>query len=263
MPPSALEPEAALVAGLALVLVACGGPPARPDGYVSSEGRSTFVAAPNGGGGRRPPTARADDEAILEVDVGGNVPSYLSSVQAVVETSDGAVLGGAEQGGDGGDDQPLQLSLVLPAGVGYTLRLSATTADAQPTTCRANVGPLALEGGAVATVLVLAWECGPRTGYVPSMVGSECFWLADWSFVSRRSARVGQEIAVSASGHDAAGALAHFDWSTTTPGLGTFVEPGAAKTSFRCTAVGEGLSLTVTISDDECQKRLSHRISCL
>lgn len=203
-------------------------------------------------------------EGTLEVIAKSAVTSYLSRVHAVVTDAAGRVVAGADADADGSRaDAAPDLQLKLREGSDYTLSLSASTTDAEPTTCRAVVGPLRVEADSVATVRVLAWDCGGPTGYVPSTIATECFWLAEWIYVSRASAELGEDIEVSAAGHDARGKLARFAWSAEKPSLGRFAEPQAARTSFRCQERGQAQPLTVSISDAECQAEVSHLVSCL
>lgn len=219
-------------------------------------------------GSARVPVARASHvtaaEAVLDVSTASPVTSYLGAVHGIVTSASGEVVAGAERDVDEATASAApELSFVLPGDGDYTVSLSAATDDARPTTCRATVGPLRVEAGTVAKLQVLAWDCGERVGYLPSEPSSECFWLAEWSFVSRVSAAVGHDISVSAAGHDAQGQPARFDWSTDEPGSGTFAEPHASSTSFRCRTPGQALPLIVSISDTDCQKQLFHRVSCL
>lgn len=205
-------------------------------------------------------------EGTLVITAGGSVESYLGSARAVVRDSEGTVVGGGEQDFDSGDARAsvLELALLLPAGKGYTLSLSAQSADPEPSTCLASIGPFQIDGGALAKVQVLAWDCGETIGYLPSSGESDdCFWLGDWSFISRSAAPVGEDISVGAAGHGAEGKPASFDWSTASPGLGRFAAPHAAETSFRCQSPGEQQPLIVTIRDGACRRQLSHTVSCL
>jgi hypothetical protein len=211
---------------------------------------------------RRASTTRGG-EGALEVTAKSAVTSYLSRLHAVVTDAKGRVVAGADaEAEDSSAAAAPDLRLTVPEGDEYTLTLTASTTDFEPTSCRAVVGPLSVAADAVASVRVLAWDCGGPTGYVPSKVASECFWLAEWLFVGRTQAAVGEDIEVSAAGHDAQGNLARFDWTVTRPSLGRFAEPKAARTSFRCQEAGVAQPLTVAISDAECQAELSQNVAC-
>lgn len=257
------SPTSQLLFGLALSLAVfgCGGvaedhAPAlgEPD-VADADGQ---IARPAG-----LPSSHALREGLLQVSTAGSVQSYLTSLHAVVANAEGVVVAGAEQGMDAprAADAP-ELALLVPEGEGYELRLVASAED-DSATCRASVGPLRVEADAIADVQVLAWDCGGATGYVPTEPDAECFWLAEWSFVSRTSAEVGEDIRVAASGHEPDGKSARFAWTTSAPALGRFADPKAASTSFRCQAAGQALSLDLAVTDGACRRQLSHRISCL
>lgn len=259
----ALSPTSQLVFSLVLGLVAvgCGGSPGH---HAPSLGDSD----PTASDGEPPSSSHAAPrellrEGLLQVSTAGSVQSYLTSLRATVVSADGAVVAGVEQGmGTPRAGDVSELSLLLPAGEGYELRLVAAAED-ESATCRATVGPLRVEADAIAEVQVLAWDCGGATGYVPTEPDDDCFWLAEWSSVSRTSALVGEDIRVAAAGHEPDGDRARFAWTTSAPALGRFAEPDAPSTSFRCQAEGDAVSLNLTVSDGSCRRELSHRISCL
>jgi hypothetical protein len=249
-------------------LVGCGG---GLDPYAPAGTGSEPVPVQSGESGKSPGRAlsqTADRAAqpgagLLDVSTAADLGSYFVAVHAVVRDARGVVVGGADSElaevrghADGG------LSLVLPAGEGYTLSLRATTADAEPTTCTASVGPLSIEAAATASLQVFAWRCGDVTGYVPSALNDDYPWLADWIFVARTSAAVGELIRLGAAGHDAAGNPAQFAWSADAAADGAFAEPDAASTSFRCQAARDQIPLTVSISDGEHTKRVTQTVAC-
>jgi hypothetical protein len=200
---------------------------------------------------------------VLELVAATDVTSYLGSLHAIVESADGRVVGGAdEEVAAPASATARGLSLVLPAGDGYTVRLTAATADAQPTTCRASVAGLRVEAGATARAQIFSWDCGAVTGYVPSARDGDCPWLADWSFVTRTSAALGDLIAVGVAGHDLDGNLPVFTWSTPST-AGGFDDSTAAQTSFRCQAADDKLALTVALSAAGCEQRVTQTVSCL
>jgi hypothetical protein len=198
-------------------------------------------------------------QAVLLVSARTSVKSFLGALHAVVEDAEGRVVAGAdEETSDPEGSQQTELPLEVPAGSGYTLRLNATTADSQRATCRTSVGPLSLVDGATARVQILAWDCGDRTGYVPQTAQNDCYRLADWAFVGRTVAAVGEQV----EGGVAASAAATFRWSSAGPELGSFSAPEAAKTAFRCEAPGDELELEVLLSDATCRQRVTQTVSC-
>jgi hypothetical protein len=198
-------------------------------------------------------------EAVLLVRTQTSVKSFLGAVHGVVEDAEGRVVAGADEESSNPEaNQNRELSLQLPAGSDYILKLSATSADANPTTCRTSVGPLSLVEGTAARVDVLAWDCGDQTGYVPQVVTNDCFGLADWAFVGRTRAAVGEQIDSSV----AARGPARYRWSSAAPELGSFSAPEAAQTAFRCEAPGDALPLEVVLEDATCQQRVTQTVSC-
>ncbi len=220
-----------------------------------SPGKSTAVA-PND-------AATSRGEGRLEIRSGMRATSFLGSLHAVVTDAAGAVLGGADEDvASPASDGDISLSLLLPAGETYTVRLTASTSDTHPTTCTASLASLRIDAGSTARAQIFSWDCGGVSGYVPPTLQTDCYWLADWSFVTRTSAAVGELIDVSAAGHDLDGNLPRFSWSTASPELGTFEDPASAQTGFRCSAAGENLPLTVALSDGNCAQEVTQTVSC-
>jgi hypothetical protein len=181
----------------------------------------------------------------------------------VTDAQDQVVAGGDSDQSElsGADASDRGLSVMLPAGSDFNLRLTSTSAEPHPTSCSASVGSFAIEADAVAHFQVFVWHCADAE--LPSTVVTPCYWLADWVGVTRTEAAVGELIDVSAAGHDFGGNPANFSWSTASPARGAFMQPGAAQTSFRCQAAGKALPLSVQIDDGECQKTVTQTVSCL
>jgi len=251
-----------LISSAALELLGCSGGVAP---YAPAGGQPVPVA---GGHSAAPALNQADavtqpDAGLLDVST-GSVMSYFATIHGVVRDVDGQVVSGADSDSAGatGGDVADRLALVLPAAAGYTLDLSATTADTAPTTCTASIGPLDIEAGAIARVQVFAWRCGNVTGYVPSALNEAFSWLADWTYVERTSAAVGALIGLGAFGHDAAGNPARVTWSTDVGARGAFANPASPSTSFRCQAPGENVPLTVSISDGQHTQQITQSVTC-
>jgi hypothetical protein len=213
-----------------------------------------------------PTAARAgpsgETDGLLDVTTAAGVASFFGTMQGVVTDARGNVVAGAEEDVEHPElEHDRRLAFVLPAGSDYHLSLSATSTGAAPAQCHASAFPLRIEAGATASAQIFAWQCGDVTGYVPRSVPADCYWLADWAFVSRTRADVGETIAVSATAHDPQ-AAAQFNWSSSA-GQGSFADPRAAQTSFRCQAAGENLALSVAISDGNCEQQLTQLVSCL
>jgi hypothetical protein len=223
-----------------------------PRGELTGQARPSQVDAP----------AVTLGEGRLEIATRSSVTSFLGSTEAVVEDAAGNVVAGAfEDATAASAADPSPLSFSLPAGQEYMLRLTSTTDDAKPTTCRATVGPVRVEQGAAAQVRVFAWDCGERMGYVPQAANDDCYWLADWSFVAQTRAALGESVEVGVATRATAPHL-RFRWSTLTPKLGAFSDSEAPTTALRCVGTGDQLAFEVSIDDGTCQQHVNHVISC-
>ena len=257
--------ERLLALSSAVCLLCCSGG-VEPYAPAPSEGASSVAAGqPSDAVSRaaKPAAAAARGEGFLELRAAADVTSFLGSLHAVVQGADGLVVGGAdEEVAAPSSADARSLSLVLPAGDDYTVTLTATTADAQPTTCRASVAGLRIAAGSTARAQIFSWDCGGVAGYVPAALDSDCYWLADWSFVTRTRAAVGDLIDVSAAGHDPRGNAPAFSWFTAAPDSGTFQHPDSSSTAFRCQAAAENLPLTVQLSAGGCEQQVTQIVAC-
>jgi hypothetical protein len=173
------------------------------------------------------------------------------------------VLGGADE--DVAEPElasERSLELQLPVGEHYLVSLSASTADAQQTNCTASIDALDIHEGATARAQVFSWDCGGISGYVPSSVDADCYWLADWSLVTRTSAAVGERIDISAAARGLSGNLPTFSWSTPSAELGSFDSPTAPNAAFRCQAAAAAIPLTLTLSDGDCTQHVTQVVGC-
>ena len=239
-------------------LMGCGAEHFEPHQEPAPRGELTGPASPSQG----EPAPGALGEGRLEVATRSSVTSFLGSTEAVVEDAAGQVVAGAFEDATAASSGELApLSFSLPAGQQYSLRLTARTQDARPTTCRATVGPVRVEAGAAAHVRVFAWDCGDRMGYVPQAAQDDCYWLADWSFVAHTRAAVGEAVEVAVATSAAEKAL-RFHWSMLEPGFGAFADATSPTTALRCAAPGQELAFEVSIDDGTCQQRINHAISC-
>lgn len=239
-------------------LLGCGGEHLEPHQEPAPRGELTAEASRD----EAEAPAAALGEGRLEVVTRSSVTSFLGSTEAVVEDAAGNVVAGAFEdatAASANDGSPLTFS--LPAGQEYTLRLTSTTDDTSPTTCRAMVGPVQVEQGAAAHVRVFAWDCGERMGYVPQAAHDDCYWLADWSFVAQTRAALGETVDVAVATRSADKPL-RFNWSMREPGLGAFTDSNSPSTSLRCVAPGDELAFEVSIDDGTCQQHINHAISC-
>jgi hypothetical protein len=238
------------------------------ESYASPDGSSP--TSPSGSAPLQesaPAAARADaepTEGTLEIDAGGEVRSFLGSIHAVVTDASGEVLGGADEEVANPElAQERSLRVVLPAGEGFTVNLTASATDAPPSRCTARITALDVAAGATARAQVFSWDCGGVSGYVPSSVAADCYWLADWTLVSRTSATVGERIAVKSAARGLRGNQPSFSWSAPNDDVGSFdssTEPNAA---FRCQAAAAAVPLTLSLSDGDCTQRVTQTVTCL
>jgi hypothetical protein len=248
-----------LVFTLAALLWGCS---SRADHY---DAPAATAAEPASAGARELPgsAARAGarpGEGALSVSTRTDLVSYLGAVQLIVTDGAGNVVaGGEEETTSPATASSGELSLRVPAGDDYTLHLTAATTDAQPTTCRSEVGPITVIDGATAQVQVLAWSCGDRLGYVPQGDAQQCYWLADWLFVAKSQAAVGEEIAMNVQAFPGVAVR----WSLADEESGAFSDPRAARTELRCRGAAEDLQLRATLAGPHCEQRITQRVSCL
>ena len=243
----------------ATLLVGCGSPE-RYDAVDDAAGRTLPSLASGVDSDAESPRAVASDEGTLSVSARSALQRRLGAVHFVVRDAAGEVAAGGDQEADGGNVEALELSLALPAGEGFRLELTATTTDAEASTCTASVGPFRIEAGSQASFEVFVWRCDGAPG--ATAPEPECYWLADWIGVTRTSAAIGELIGVSAAGHDASGEPARFNWSTSAPEQGRFVDASAGETAFRCAAPNVAVPLSVSMSDGQCESRFSRLVTC-
>lgn len=245
--------------GAALQL-GCGVAPERAD-TAGGASRSLPELSRSDAGSVRP---HGDDavrhEGVLTVTARSALQRQLDVIDYVVKNAAGEVLAGGVDEAASGGSAARELSLALPAGEGMQLELSATTAQADGSLCRASVGPFRIDAGAVASFQVFMWRCDGAPG--AAAPEPECYWLADWIGVTRTNAAVGEVIGLSAAGHDARGELARFKWSTSSPAQGRFDDDEAAETTFRCAAASVAVPLGLTMSDGRCHKIFSELVAC-
>jgi hypothetical protein len=226
-------------------------------------GSSSLSASPEAA---PPAAARADvgpTEGTLEIDAGGDVMTFLGAIHAVVTDASGEVRGGADEEAANPElAQQRSLRLVLPAGEGFTVSLTATTSDPQPSTCTARITALDVAAGTTARARVFSWDCGGVSGYVPSSVAADCYWLADWTLVARTSAAVGERIDVKAAARGLSGNQPSFTWSAPNADVGSFDSPNEPNAAFHCQAAAAAIPLTLTLSDGDCTQRVTQTVSC-
>jgi hypothetical protein len=242
------------------LLTACGAEAQRP-GAAGDAARGLPALSGNDADGVRPRAAEAaSNQGVLALTARSALQRRLDAIHYVVKNAAGDVVAGGDDEAPNGGAQDRELSLLLPAGEGMQLELTATTADADVSQCSASVGPFSIEVGSKASFQVFVWRCDGAPG--AAAPEPECYWLADWVGVTRTQAAVGELIGLSAAGHDAQGAPAKFKWSAPSPGQGRFDDEEAAETTFRCTSAAAVLPLGLAMSDGQCHKAFNELVAC-
>lgn len=182
----------------------------------------------------------------------------LGSLHYVVNDRSGDVVTTGYSEASTVGDADRKLLVQLPAGSGYELTITSTTSGKRPVTCTASLGPFAIEAESPASYQVFLWQCAGA----PQDPADECYWLADWAGAMRTDAAVGEEMVLSASGHDAQGNPARFTWSAPAAALGAFSDERAGETTFRCQGRAAKVPLKVTMSDGVCTRDFTQVVSC-
>jgi len=146
----------------------------------------------------------------------------------------------------------------VPAGAGYLVTLTATSTDGQ-TMCNGS-GMVDVVANQVSLITVIMQCRATGTTGVVNVGGgfNNCPVVTSYSG-SPATVSVGGSITVSVSATDPDGDALMFGW---TSGSGSFGDRGAPVTSFTCTASGP-VTLTMTITDGQCQSGIALPISCV
>jgi hypothetical protein len=143
-----------------------------------------------------------------------------------------------------------QLVRQVPAGPDETIDITAKALDGQHT-CMGSAHLEVRKG--VTTRVHVPLEChGPGDGVVHISVGVACpqtQHLVSY-MISPLSASVGGTVDVVAMEEDADAGALRYTWTATT---GTFADPAAASTTYRCDSPGP-VSMTLIVSAAECEE---------
>lgn len=148
----------------------------------------------------------------------------------------------------------------VPAGSGYTIELAAVSTDLG-TTCLGEAG-FDIVAGQV-TRLSITLQCqgeGGAGSLEVDAVLNNCPFVTD-VVVAPRSAAIGGQLAVSASGSDSDAAdVLSYAW--TASGGGTFADAAKGSTTFTCAVAGTH-ELTFTVSDGKCVQSRTLPVTCV
>jgi uncharacterized repeat protein (TIGR04052 family) len=152
----------------------------------------------------------------------------------------------------------VSVEIDLPAGAGYTIAMTATTAEGS--TCHGSAAFVVIAGDEVPVQMTLVCreaEDGGQVVITTTVVpGGNCPKIST-ATVGPLTAGVGDSIALDAT---ATNADASFSWSTTS---GTIADPTAANTTLLCTAIGQA-EVSLTVSDTEsCSDSETFSVNCV
>jgi hypothetical protein len=183
---------------------------------------------------------------------------------SVTQGMGGAVVksGSLPVPGSGAD---FSFGVPLPVGTGYFLTLSGATADGK-VTCAGGFGPFNITANTTVDITPTLTCTDITTGQPIVIVDVETTACPDISFdyvvATPKTADVGDSISVLSNAVSASGAALTYQWSLSTPAVGSFTPPNAKDSSLECDADGAGVTVTVTASNGECSKSISTKISC-
>jgi hypothetical protein len=192
----------------------------------------------------------------------------LNSVHYVV--SNGATPAVTVSEGDlptPGTASTFSFGLSLPVGTGYTISLSAASAETgDDITCAGSFGPFNVTPNA-STAFTLTLTCKDNTngtiiGGVDVKTDACPRLVFDYVVASPSSANVGNTIAVATKAHDLDNKAVTYSWKIATPAVGTFAPTTGATSTLTCLAQGLGTVVTVTANNGECTKALTTTVSC-
>jgi len=210
------------------------------------------------------PDGQPGSAAFRLVPVSGVV---LDSIHYVV-TAESSVLPLRE--GDlptPGGAADFSFSLQLPAGSGYQLSLSASSANpSDQVECGGTYGPFSTDPGGSASFNVplechevmggpLTPEAQVRTDACPRVVTHEVI-------ANPASAPVGGAIELSGSAYDLDGKPVVLSWAVGDASVATFSAVYGGMTTLTCNHASGPVSVTLTVDNGQCKKLLTTSINC-
>ncbi len=166
-----------------------------------------------------------------------------------------------------GTAKDFTFGLSLPVGTGYTISLSAASAETgDDITCGGSFGPFAVTPNS-STNFTLTLTCHDNTnGQVVGGVAvttDACPKIVfDYVVATPASANVGSTLAVASQAHDLDGKTVTYSWKIATPAVGSFSPTTGATSTLTCAQQGLGTVVTVTANNGECTKDLTTTVSC-
>ena len=166
-----------------------------------------------------------------------------------------------------GNAKDFTFGLSLPVGGGYTISLSAESAETGDNiTCGGSYGTFAVAPNA-STNFSLVLTChddtnGQIIGGVDVKTDACPKIVFDYVVATPAAADLGKNIAVLGKAHDLDGKTLTYTWKTATPSTGTFSPVTGATSSLLCVTAKAAEVVTVTASNGECTKALTTTVSC-
>ncbi len=167
-----------------------------------------------------------------------------------------------------GTASTFSFGLPLPVGTGYTISLSAASAETgDDITCAGSYGPFAVTPNS-STAFTLTLTCkdnsnGSIVGGIDVKTDACPRLVFDYAVATPSAANVGGTIAVGTKAHDLDGKTVSYAWKIATPTAGTFAPTTGATSVFTCGLIQNlGQTVTVTASNGECTKDLTTTLSC-
>ena len=198
-------------------------------------------------------------EGVANVDILATVPSGV-----LVDTVDFRISSPKEVLASGRIHTPKpqnelhELVTHVPITTDERVDLTAKSTDGM-TSC-AGSAPIEVRKGATTRVHVMMQCHGAGDGMVKIVVGVECAQAQLTSYsVTPLAASVGGTIAVSATAAGVDGGTLKYAWRATS---GTFTDPTASATSYRCSAPGP-VTITLVVSQPTCDEDYMSSVTCL
>lgn len=166
-----------------------------------------------------------------------------------------------------GTAKDFSFGLSLPVGTGYTISLSAASAETGDNiTCGGSYGTFNVAPN-TATNFSLTLTChddtnGQIIGGVDVKTDACPKIVFDYVVATPAAADVGNTIAVAGKAHDLDGKTLTYSWKVATPATGTFSPVAGATSTLTCNNAKVGEIVTVTADNGECTKALTTTVSC-
>ncbi len=166
-----------------------------------------------------------------------------------------------------GTAKDFSFGLSLPVGTGYTISLSAASAETGDNiTCGGSYGTFNVAPN-TATNFALTLTChddtnGQIIGGVDVKTDACPKIVFDYVVATPGAQDVGKDIAVLGKAHDLDGKALTYTWKVATPATGTFTPVAGATSSLHCAAAKAGEIVTITANNGECTKALTTTVSC-